>query len=206
MDYANFNSGHQKDPNRLPSFPQSQQGPVVRVNWREATNFCHWLTVKERGAGLLQLSQRYRLPKVEEWRQALVAANPGAAGAGQKRLYLWGSVWPPPSGVGNLAGQERTKTPALANLPYIRGYTDPWPYATNTSAVGALNQDKSSFCDLVGNVWELCADAADKTDRIAVGGAWDTANMTDLTFNYAFPVQEKLTLENLGFRCMIVEE
>jgi hypothetical protein len=30
--------------------------------------------------------------------------------------------------------------------------------------------------------------------------------MTCLRFNYALPVQEKLTLENLGFRCMIVEE
>jgi hypothetical protein len=41
--------------------------PARRITWNEAVEFCRWLTLRERKAGLLTNTQFYRLPKSAEW-------------------------------------------------------------------------------------------------------------------------------------------
>jgi serine/threonine protein kinase len=82
-------------------FKQSDLDPVVKVNWQDATDFCQWLTEKERRGNFLGESEIYRLPSDEEWSEA--AGLPNETGAtpeerdGRVRdQFPWGDKWPPP--------------------------------------------------------------------------------------------------------------
>ena len=61
----------------IPDFFQDPTHPVVRVSWQDATDFCEWLTAKERGGGRIEEGQRYRLPTDLEWSVAAGIAEEG---------------------------------------------------------------------------------------------------------------------------------
>ena len=89
-----------------PGFSQTPDHPVVGVSWKDAMEFCSWLTQKERNIGLLQEGQYYRLPTDQEWSQA--AGIEGEEGTTPEErsgrpldLYPWGNGFPPPVGAGN---------------------------------------------------------------------------------------------------------
>ena len=45
---------------RRPDFKQSENDPVVKVNWSDAIEFCQWLTEKERRENFLDETESYR--------------------------------------------------------------------------------------------------------------------------------------------------
>lgn len=56
-------------------WPQDDQHPITNVSWREANDYCAWLTKTERASGLLKANESYRLPSEAEWEYACRAGT-----------------------------------------------------------------------------------------------------------------------------------
>ncbi|MCE9518291.1 MAG: formylglycine-generating enzyme family protein [Verrucomicrobia bacterium] len=79
-------------------FRKNPDHPATYISWTEATDFCVWLTARERLLGMIPPDASYRLPKTSEWRLAAAAGNVTA----DPSQFVWGSAWPPPAGVVNI--------------------------------------------------------------------------------------------------------
>jgi serine/threonine protein kinase/formylglycine-generating enzyme required for sulfatase activity len=178
------------------SYKQKPEEPVVGINWIRAQSFCAWLTQRDQAKGLLSSNEIYRLPTVAEWRQAAQKAfsTNGAAG----RRYWWGEAWPPPSGFGNLAGDEWSNHSMLGDLQRINRFKDGFVY---TSPAGTFQSDPYLLADLIGNVWEMCEQPP--KNPVGLGGAWDTAERAHLSQEYVLTFNPSSPPENVGFRCLI---
>lgn len=179
-----------------PDFKQSETDPVVRVNWRDAMDFCQWLTEKERRENLLDETETYRLPTDEEWSRA--AGLPNETGAtpeerdGRVRdQFPWGIQWPPPRGAGDYAQSA--------------GVDDGF---TATAPVGSFSPNSSGIYDLGGNVWEWCLDLYKLGSRWGVlrGGSWANSQRSELLTSYRNVVDRNERDVIYGFRCVLVSE
>ena len=148
---------------KKPGFAQGEDHPVVNVSWEDAVAFCKWLTEKERNAGKIPATAKYRLPTDHEWSCAVgigdreeAAASPQSKDDKLGEVYPWGTQWPPPKGAGNYA-------PSLQ--------VDEFEY---TSPVGSFPANACGLYDLGGNAWEWCDDlyGSDGTARVLRGGSW----------------------------------
>ncbi len=166
-----------------PGFEQGPTHPAVNVSWEDATAFCAWLTERERKAGKLGANEAYRLPSDHEWSCAVgigereeAAKLPNEKDGKIADVFPWGSVWPPPKGAGNYAGEELR--PALAAGKYfwikgvLAGYRDDF---VETAPVGSFAANRFGLFDMGGNVWQWCEDWFDKEqkDRGLRGASWD---------------------------------
>jgi len=144
-----------------PGFHQTEDDPVVGVNWNDAKAFCEWLTVRERAAGRLPANWSYRLPRDSEWSLAVGLAGEDSAQTPEEKdgkikdKYPWGQAWPPPAGAGNYAGEEANDGHWPPNVPVIQGYNDGYP---RTAPVGSFKPNRFGIYDLGGNVCEWCGD------------------------------------------------
>ena len=177
-------------------FRQTENDPVVKVNWRDATEFCQWLTEKERRENFLGESESYRLPKDEEWSTA--AGLPNEEGAtpeerdGRVRdQFPWGQEWPPPREAGNYGA--------------IDGSND--GFAT-TAPSGSFPANSLGIYDLDGNVWEWCFDLYKPGSRWGVlrGGSWGNKSRGELLTSYRNVVDRGERDVIYGFRCVLVSE
>ncbi len=121
-----------------PGFSQTENHPVVGVNWEEAKKFCEWLSAKESGL-------QYRLPTAKEW----------SAAVGSLSKYPWGNEWPPPKGSGNYAGGEKNEVLPGTGWSTAYDYDDGY---WNTAPVASFKMNRFGFFDLGGNVAEWCED------------------------------------------------
>ena len=134
--------------------------PVVNIIWKEASDFCEWLTERERAAGKLPDGLVYRLPSDLEWSAAVgLPAEEGARPdqrSGQLDGYPWGTQWPPPKDAGNYS-QEL----GIDSFEF-------------TSPVGSFAANAFGIFDLGGNVWEWCLDYHDRANecRVLRGASW----------------------------------
>jgi len=139
--------------------------PVVGISWFEADAYCNWLTGVLHQTGQLAENQAFRLPTEAEWEKA--ARGPRA------NLWPWGNTW----------DEENCNN------------SEPKEKIGSTSPVGIYPHGESpcGAQDMVGNVWEWCADwfadgtytkyagssVADPTGpetgqrRVLRGGSWD---------------------------------
>jgi formylglycine-generating enzyme required for sulfatase activity len=146
-DYAAFAADSETDSSwHNPGFKQTDEHPVVMVNNADATEFCAWLTRKERGQGTIHSNQIYRLPTDLEWScaaglsLAVAASTMPMAFGGSRNTYPWGSEWPPPPEAGNYFDPQR------------------WGSRLVTHLVGQYTPNRFGLYDLGGNVWEWCLD------------------------------------------------
>ncbi len=127
---------------------QTDEHPVVGVNWNSAMKLCKWLS-KVTG-------KEWRLPTNAEW--------DAAAGTS---TYPWGDYFPPHWDDGNYAILEDGKAdPKKIGVDGILG----------TAPVGSFKPNALGFYDLGGNTAEWMLDGFDAKDpkahRVLRGGRW----------------------------------
>jgi len=185
---------------RNPGFPQTDDHPVVCVSHNDAMAFCQWLSQNE--------SRTYRLPTEAEWEFACRGDTTA--------LYSNGNDPEGLVSIANVADASlKRKSPYFA---YIKG-DDGYPY---TASVGSFAPNRWAVYDMIGNVWEWCADWYDEkyyasspaTDppgapkaslRVVRGGSWGNyprdCRPTDR--NRFAPAFRSI---NFGFRVAAVQE
>jgi formylglycine-generating enzyme required for sulfatase activity len=116
---------------------QTDEHPVVNVNWNDARAFCDWLSKKE--------GKLYRLPTEAQWEYACRAGTTTSFYNGDDAEGL--------TQVGNVADAA-----AKAMFPEWT-----WPLKANdgyafTAPVGQFKPNAFGLHDMHGNAWEWCAD------------------------------------------------
>jgi hypothetical protein len=179
--------------------------PVVNVSWKDATNFCAWLTGREQELGQIQSNQFYRLPTDLEWSAAVGLPvedqpSPSARSGKLPGVYPWGTTRVPTQNAGNYPGQE---IPAEWAWYIIENFEDGQVY---TAPVGNYRTNSIGLHDLGGNVWEWCLDAYDdySENRVLRGAAWDTTEPRERLASYRYALAPGFAKENVGFRCVLV--
>ncbi len=204
-DWAAFCAATQRTMEK-PDFAQTENDPVVKVSWQDATDFCEWLTEKERRENLIEEQESYRLPTDKEW--SVAAGLPDESGATPeerdgrtKGEYPWGKTWPPPNGAGNYA--DATAGRGVNGV--IAGYKDGF---AATAPVGSFQVNSSGLYDMGGNVWEWCADLYRTGSHWGVlrGGSWANSSRGELLTSYRNVVDRNERDVIYGFRCVLVSE
>lgn len=209
-DYAKATNARrsQNYPGQLPQ--KNAQFPVVGVDREEARAFCAWLTKKERDGGLIEATDRYRLPTDEEWSRAVGlplerGKDPAERNGRIRGVYPWGYEWPPPKGVDNFADNAGSRAGGL--LTVIPNFDDRYP---TLAAVIALPPSSKGFISLAGNVSEWVdtdfesSPAAGKEVLGTVrGGNWRSANPDELLSSYRLGLPPNTRRDNVGFRIVL---
>lgn len=142
---------------RAPSIPQSDEHPVVCVNWFDAKAYVAWLSRTTRKA--------YHLPSEAEWEYA--------ARAGSSTLYFFGTAQKDICSFGN--GSD-------AHFPYKwRNDTCDDGYGWGTAPVGKFRPNRFGLYDTIGNAWEWVEDCwNDSYEGAPVDGTpWLTGECTE---------------------------
>jgi formylglycine-generating enzyme len=121
---------------RQPGFPQQDDHPVVEITWREAAEYCEWLTHKE--------GKKYRLPTEAEWEYACRAGTVGR--------YYNGSD---PEEVVQIANFADATSHAV--FPHWKGVKSSDGYVY-TAPVRQFRPNNFGLYDMLGNVSEWCFD------------------------------------------------
>lgn len=111
--------------------PDSDNYPVIGVNWDSATAYCNWLSAKT--------GKKYRLPTEAEWEKA-------ARGTDQRR-FPWGNEID--RSYANYTGSQQYDTVRVVGF-YDGSMRDGFQTRSNASPYGAF--------DMAGNVMEWCQD------------------------------------------------
>ncbi len=175
--------------------------PVVSLSWREAVDFCNWLSKKEglppayeqRGDVLglaAPANTGYRLPTEAEWEWGARHQS----GREQLRIYQWGQSLPIPRNAGNY-GDKSSLLVQASPASGLAGYDDGF---VTTAPVGKFAANALGLFDMDGNVTEWVndfytvyreLDTGPATDpsgpasgnlRVIRGANWRTTDVTDL--------------------------
>jgi len=168
------------------------------ISWKDAKAFIVWLNRKEG-------TDKYRLPTEAEWEYA--------ARAGTKTSRYWGDDPNKACKYANVLDQTRDSFRGIKWLSPLHECEDWYFY---TAPVGKFRPNAFGLHDMLGNVWEWCAEWFDKdyyknspsqnptgpstgSRRVSRGGAYNTnpsslrtANRLDATPNFR--------IQQLGFR------
>jgi formylglycine-generating enzyme required for sulfatase activity/tetratricopeptide (TPR) repeat protein len=113
---------------------QTDEHPVVNVNWNDAVAFCRWLSKKE--------GKVYRLPTEAEWEYACRAGSTTRFWTGDSPDSL--------SGAANVFDKS-FDTKSLKRFRFDDGWR-------NTAPVGTFKPNAFGLYDMTGNVSEMCQD------------------------------------------------
>lgn len=184
--YRKFRPGHEV-PNAAIEF-NADDRPAALVSWSDTNDFCKWLSSQadEKSAG-----RAYSLPSEAQWEWAARAGTTtsryfGDTDKGQAE-HSWFNV---------------TYTPNPKHESQNRG----------RQPVGRLKPNAFGLYDMLGNVWEWCADrhedlaTGERRDPVMRGGSWRSGafHCTAVAHDPGAP---NLKADNIGFRvaCRIVK-
>jgi len=174
--------------------------PVVRVNWKQAMEFCKWLSAKT--------GRKITLPTEAQWEYA--------CRAGTATPLNWGDIATDFGKLANLADERvnslcRRDSPRW--IPCVWGVNDG---AVVTENVGKYAPNAFGLYDMHGNVWEWTRSvyrpypydendgrnnigAGDNEDRVVRGGSfYDRPHRARSAFRLAYKPYQKVF--NVGFR------
>lgn len=187
----------------------SDEHPVVSISREEAEAFCQWLTEKERAEERLTRSLEYRLPTDQEWSflaglQEVVGASPARRDIDKPKVFFWGTEWPPPTLVGNLADQSSGMSPQRQ----IADYNDTFPV---TAPVGSFSPNPLGIFDLCGNAQEWVKDSyslisLDGKNGVLRGGGWMSYQKKDLYIGARNPQPPTASEVTYGFRVVLAKK
>ncbi|MBE7495938.1 MAG: protein kinase [Verrucomicrobiaceae bacterium] len=179
--------------------------PVTQINLADCQGFCAWLSARE--------GRRYRLPTDLEWSWAVgigdredASALPEKRGGGAGSVYAWGTEWPPPPRVANIADESLRQVAAHVPNRLIPGYED--GFAT-TAPVMSFPPNALGIYDLAGNVWELIPDwmDAEKQDVLRRGSSFNNGSLDPARAYVAASVRNRRNpharSEDGGFRVVV---
>jgi len=157
-------------------FSDMDRSPIVDVSWREAAEFCRWLSKKEGYA--------YRLPNEQEWEKAARGTD--------GRTYPWGDEKP-------AAGRDY-------RCNFAQGKSkDSWKKDGFGFAapVGKFGRGDSPYgCqDMAGNVWEWCTTTGPGPEVVLRGGSFSNNASAVRATNRAV-VRSGFRAPNAGFRVL----
>jgi formylglycine-generating enzyme required for sulfatase activity len=166
QDYDTWLKSVSREWPEKPSFLTSASHPAAGLSWRDAVDFCTWLTARDRALKLIPDQAAYALPTDAEWsRMAGLAeedgADPAARDGKDRTHYPWSDrgEFPPPMMSTNLDSAK------------INNYSDNYAYTAPVSAEAA---NRLGIQGLGGNVAEWCADPwpGAENERVVRGGSW----------------------------------
>jgi formylglycine-generating enzyme required for sulfatase activity len=129
--------------------------PVEQVSWDDVQAFLQELNEKERGRGYV-----YRLPTEAEWEYA---CRGGAASEAECSYHFYFAT-----PTNDLSSEQANFN---GNFPF--GNAPKGKFLARTTRVGAHPANKLGLCDMLGNVWQWCADAfPGGSNRVNRGGCW----------------------------------
>jgi lipoprotein NlpI len=176
-----------------PSRWKGARNSVEMLSWNEAVAFSERATLLMRAAGLIEASERVRLPSEAEWEYAARAGTTGAYSFGDDPKELDAYAWHH----GNAAGNDPPVGAKRANpwgLHDVHGYlwewcADPW-------------HDTYEGAPADGSVWAAGGDAE---RRVLRGGSWkDGAER--LTSSHRRAAPRGLRDDAVGLRCVLATE
>lgn len=203
-DFAEFARSTNQPPVEGRVLDQDPELPVTRVSRTEAEQFCRWLTDRERGKGLLEPDQEYRLPSDDEWSMAAYlprekGASPSERSTRIEGIYPWGFTPVPAGRVANLRDKAAKAGPKDSVVGYDDGHAGLAP-------VASFRADSRGLFDLSGNAWEWVADAWDGsgTEGVARGAAYTSHDRQELLASYRRKVGVQERADDVGFRVLLI--
>ena len=189
----------------LPNYPKAN------ISIYEINHFCDWLTNYERDKGLISFSQRYQLPKDEDWSLAAgLEDEKGQSPSARDKLidgkFPWGSNWPPDIRTLNMA--DKSSSSWASDGKFLESYSDDYPLA---APVGTFPPNKNGFYDLSGNVWEWVEElyggqSSFSQWAVARGGSYESYKKQSFLSSYRnVQIPEKKGL-SYGFRLALYED
>ena len=169
----------------------SNDYPVVFVNWYDANSYCTWLNA-QLGQSLPE-GWKVRLPTGKEWESL--------ARCGTQRKYPWGESLPPTQG--NYC--DDTARIQFKSAFGVTNYNDGYAAACPVSKSGV---NEWRLYGMAGNVWEWCEDWYDllHTQRVRKGAGWDFDGASLLPVEVQGFDRPKTRVDTIGFRLVIVRE
>jgi formylglycine-generating enzyme len=177
--YRRFKPGHRVD--GADAEFNGDDRPAAMVSWDDAGAFCQWLSdqAEEKKAG-----RSYALPTEAQWEWAARAGTATARPFGEtdkdQARYSWfnSTYTPNPKAESNGRGRQ---------------------------PVGKLLPNAWGLHDMLGNVWEWCADrrtdsaTGESRDPVMRGGSWRSGAFHCTVYAHD-PASPKTKSDNIGFR------
>jgi formylglycine-generating enzyme required for sulfatase activity len=177
--YRKFKPGH-KVPGSAAEFNAADR-PAAMVSWNDARAFCKWLSAQPREKAARRV---YGLPTEAQWEWA--------ARAGTRTLRHFGET---------AKGQAKYSWYNVAGTPNPRHESK----GRGRQPVARLLPNAWGLYDMLGNVWEWCADrhrdepSGEERDPVMRGGSWRSGafHCTAVAHDPGAPT---LRADNIGFR------
>lgn len=183
-------------------FKLSEQHPVDKVSWHDATNYCGLLTSQERTSGNISENWEFRLPTEAEWEYACRAGTYTAFSFGDRAIT-------------NQANFDwEWQYDANAGFIWDSVVRTPWL----TLRVGLFPPNAFGLHDMHGNLWEWVNDwhslysGGNVTDpkgpdkglyKLMRGGAWNILSWHCRSANRSIGVNQYDRKEIVGFRVVL---